>query len=124
MIVAADIGEVGIAAAQGEDDGVRAIGLDVRDRRQQGLGSRFGVRPHVISVGGDHVIGREALAVVESSALQKLEDPGLGAVRGLHALDQVGRDVSFRVDLGEAVGHGTPERHLRARVGVAGRIGM
>ena len=122
MIVAADIGEVGIAAGQGEDDRIRPIGLDVRHCLQQGFGRGFGIRAHVVAVGGDDILGGEALAVVEGHALQELEAPGLGPVDGLHAFDEIRRDVALGVDLGEAVGHGAPEGHLGPGIGIAGGV--
>jgi len=41
VIVAGEIGEIGVAAVEGEDDLVLAVGLDVLDRRQHRLHADF-----------------------------------------------------------------------------------
>ena len=80
MIVAEQVGKVGIRLLQREDDFL-AVGLDALDALH--VAERAGLR---ILVGmalerGDHILGRHRLAVVEFDAVADLQRPHLGVVR-------------------------------------------
>ncbi len=87
VIIGQNIGEVGVAALQGEDHAVRAVGLDILDAGHDAFGAGLGVLAPVQVQRGDDVLGLERLAVVPLDALAQLEDPGLGVVAGLPSLD-------------------------------------
>ena len=86
MVVAQDEREVGVAGPEGEDHGVRAVGLDVGDRLDDGLGGGGRFLAPVMVDGGDDVLGGDFAAVVEGHPLAQLEGPGADVGRCLPAL--------------------------------------
>ena len=121
MIVAGDVGKVGIAAGKLEDHLV-AVRLDVGNGIDIGLGGRLRVLAHMVAEGGDHVGRGDGLAVVEGDALAQLEHPVLGIVARLEALGQVGNDATLGVDLGQAVAHRAPADGAGHLIGIGGGV--
>ena len=126
VVVADDVGEVGVAAVERDHHRVSALDADVGHRLQQGFRGRLGILVPVVVDGSHHVVGVESLAVMEFDALANLEAPGGGIRRGLPALGQLRLEAVDRY-LGEMVVLGHVEnRHVavlegRRIQGVGGR---
>ena len=71
---------------------------------------------------GDHILWRNALAIMEGRALAQLEDPRGGVVAGLERFCEVWLHVARDVDFSKAVRHAAGERNLGASVGVSGGV--
>ena len=102
VVVADDVGEVGVPAGEGDHHRILAFHLDLRDRLQQGLGRRLRVLVPVVVDRSHHIVGVEGLAVVELHPLADLEAPSPGIGGCLPALRQL-RFEPVDGDLGEVV---------------------
>ena len=102
MVVAHDVGVVGIAFRELDDNRV-AIDAHVLDLLEKARHRGDRILAAVVVEAGDDVLGRDGLAVVELDALADLECPGLGIGRGVPLLGQFGRQLVHFVDGGEVV---------------------
>ena len=103
VVVADQVGEVGVAALQGHHHHVLAVRLHILDGLDDADGGRAAVLAAVVIERGDHVRGGEAPAVVELDPLAQLEGPHGGVGRGLPALRELAAQRAVGADLGEVV---------------------
>src|SRR5262245_29522255 len=122
MVISNVVREVGIAALQGEHHNVLAVGLQILDAFQQGLGRRFGLLAAVIIDGSYDIVRVESLAIVELRALAKSKNPGLGAVGWLDAFGGIADYSAIRLNFGERCAERSPAEDPVKRVRPERRI--
>ena len=103
VIVRHDEREVGIAAAQGEDHGVFAVGLNVGDWRNHALGGRFGILAAVVVVGGNHIFSFKAFAVVEFNPFAQFKGPDFCIRCGIPGFCQFRNRFKIMINFNKAV---------------------
>jgi hypothetical protein len=121
VVVADDVGEIGVARLQGKDDPVAPVRLDLGHRFENGLGRGLAVLAAMVVDRGHHVIGGDGLAIVKRDATANLEAPGHRVVRGLPALGDIRDDLPGVAHLREVIAQAVAE-HLGVAVLEGGRI--
>lgn len=101
VVVGHQPGQVGVAARKLDDNGMVAVGGNVRDVGEQRLGGRGALVAAMVVERGDDVIGGEFPAGVEAGLVGELEGPLRGVGAGFPAGCQVGTERPVTVDHGQ-----------------------
>ena len=118
VVVAQEVGEVGVAVFQRKGDRVVIVLLHVLNRGDDRLGRGLRGLADVVLQRLDDVVRAEGLAVVELDASLELEGPDRRVVRGLPAFRQLAGQAAVGPDLGQAVEDHAVGGHLHEDVGV------
>ena len=119
VIIRQEIGQIGIAISQGDDDRVRATDVDFLDLLDDGPRARGGIGFHMMFKRLAHIFRIKAFAIVEGHARAQLKVPDLRAGLCLPAFRKIAGNRTIGQDLDQVV----IDAAIEGSAGPAGRPG-